>query len=683
MMLETVDNRGNTGLHMAVRDNCPAVVDHLLDRDLDTQNRAGQTALHIACSRGAESSVRSLLEHGARPDIADVYGDTPLHDAAVKNHQEIVKLLLDRPETVGAILDSQNSEGQTALQGACLKGAEDVVEILINAGANTAIEDNHGDTALYYAVKGKHVKVVELLLEDLISHSDNLSTQFRTGKTALHYACKFGLESIVMKLLEGGVKTDVVDDNGSIALYYAVKKNEATIAQVLLSESLTKQADILDLQSKQGHTVLHHACFNGMAAVVKTLLELGVNSDVEDEAGWTPLHWAVQGDQHQVVETLLKKGVDINMTNSQNQTALHLACKRGDRLIVKALLDHGAMTDLEQDNGDTALCITMDLLDNLDEDEEEEKDSHLQVVMLLIDNMTSVPSNLSKQYKNGKTAVHYACKYGLESMVEKLIERGATMDCVDNEGDTVLHEAARENPELVTLLLKVDKELVNKVNQNGRTALHIASFYGAVEVVVTLLAAGARADLVDVWGDSPLHDAAGRNHHQVVDIILSSQAICIDTVNRNGQTPLHIACLRGAVAVVQSLLQHGAGTDILDKRGHSPLGNALVKNHPEIVKIISRGKDCTSELTSNISAISNHREVVRFIIEEVDFEHWRHQGNILLKSAAERNDKDMSAILIEKGVQSEYIKDDFVETSDSEEDSDEDSDVNSDEDDAF
>ena len=89
---------------------------------------------------------------------------------------------------------------------------------------------------------------------------------------------------------------------------------------------------------------------------------------------------------------------------------------------------------------------------------------------------------------------------------------GATMDCVDNEGDTALHEAARENPEVVNLLLKVDKD-----------ALHLASFYGAVEVVKTLLAAGAKSDMVDVWGDSPLHDAAGRNHHTVVEMILNSQ----------------------------------------------------------------------------------------------------------------------------------------------------------------
>ena len=164
-------------------------------------------------------------------------------------------------------------------------------------------------------------------------------------------------------------------------------------------------------------------------------------------------------------------------------------------------------------------------------------------------------------------------------------------------------------------------------------------------------------------------------------MILNSQGIYIDTTNKNGQTPLHIACLKGAAAVVLVLLDHGANAHLLDRRGQSPLGNALLKNHPDIVKILPRGKDCNSELINNISSIHNHREIVRFIIEEVDFENWRCQGHILIKSAAERNDKEMMAILIEKGVQDDYVKDDCDGTSESEEDSDEDSDVNSDGDD--
>ena len=120
-------------------------------------------------------------------------------------------------------------------------------------------------------------------------------------------------------------------------------------------------------------------------------------------------------------------------------------------------------------------------------------------------------------------------------------------------------------------------------------------------------------------------------------------------------------------------------TDSLDRRGQPPLGNALIKNHPDIVKILSRGKDFKSELTNNIAAIRNHREIIAFIIKEVDYENWRCQGHILFKSAAERNDKEILAILIEKGVENDYVKDDCGGTSESEKDSDEDSDVDSDE----
>ena len=56
----------------------------------------GETALHDASLRGHSRIVRVLLEHGANANAQDRNNDTALHNAAHKNHLDAVRLLIER-----------------------------------------------------------------------------------------------------------------------------------------------------------------------------------------------------------------------------------------------------------------------------------------------------------------------------------------------------------------------------------------------------------------------------------------------------------------------------------------------------------------------------------------------------------------------------------------------------------
>jgi hypothetical protein len=68
---------------------------------VDEQSKAGWTALHMTVSSGNVAGVKLLLRHGARPDIKNRIGVTPLDYArqwqqkfpADQNHAEVVRLL--------------------------------------------------------------------------------------------------------------------------------------------------------------------------------------------------------------------------------------------------------------------------------------------------------------------------------------------------------------------------------------------------------------------------------------------------------------------------------------------------------------------------------------------------------------------------------------------------------------
>mgnify|MGYP005997982205 CR=1 FL=1 len=52
----------------------------------------------------------------------------------------------------------------------------------------------------------------------------------------------------------------------------------------------------------------------------------------------------------------------------------------------------------------------------------------------------------------------------------------------------------------------------------------------------------------------------------------------LNVVNKEGQTPLHVACLQGFSNIVSLLIQHGAIVTNCDKQGNTPLH--LLVNHP-------------------------------------------------------------------------------------------------------
>ncbi|KZW02100.1 ankyrin [Exidia glandulosa HHB12029] len=61
--------------------------------DLNAQDEFGFTPLHLAADRGSEEMVKLLLGHGADPSIKDPDGETALSLAQVSDHAAIIALL--------------------------------------------------------------------------------------------------------------------------------------------------------------------------------------------------------------------------------------------------------------------------------------------------------------------------------------------------------------------------------------------------------------------------------------------------------------------------------------------------------------------------------------------------------------------------------------------------------------
>lgn len=129
-----IDKRG---IERGARDHCSLL--HIpLSMASQPDARRLAKVLYDAAKRGDTDQVTLALDQGADIDWHNpsVYNYTPLHIAANKGHEAIVRLLLDRRACINALAN----DSSTPLHDAARKGHESIVRLLLDRGADITIE---------------------------------------------------------------------------------------------------------------------------------------------------------------------------------------------------------------------------------------------------------------------------------------------------------------------------------------------------------------------------------------------------------------------------------------------------------------------------------------------------------------------------------------------------------------
>lgn len=115
-------------------------------------------------------------------------GNTPLHVAVSKEHQDIVELLLNAS---GIDINIQNNQGNTPLHISISKGNEELVRLLLSKGAKINIENKDGKTPLDNAKQSNKEKIIEILAEHLKASSDQVKRLSEQEKEVYEKLRKF------------------------------------------------------------------------------------------------------------------------------------------------------------------------------------------------------------------------------------------------------------------------------------------------------------------------------------------------------------------------------------------------------------------------------------------------------------------------------------------------------------
>lgn len=148
---------------------------------------------------------------------------------------------------------------------------------------------------------------------------------------------------------------------------------------------------------------------------------------------------------------------------------------------------------------------------------------------------------------------------GDDDAVVRALRAGVPPEAADQDGQTALYVAtAQDRPVMVRLLLAAGADPDRASGADGaELPLCGAAVWGRTEVMRALLAAGARPDLEEDAGVRALTWACRQGRAEAVELLLANGADP-DRPGPGEEPPLVTAARRGSPSSVRALLRHGA-----------------------------------------------------------------------------------------------------------------------------
>ncbi|KAM8832583.1 NF-kappa-B inhibitor epsilon isoform 2-T2 [Spinachia spinachia] len=183
-----------------------------------------------------------------------------------------------------------------------------------------------------------------------------------------------------------------------------------------------------------------------------------------------------------------------------------------------------------------------------------------QLMQLFPQDVLNIQNNLYQ------SPLHLATYLNLADVVKGLVDKGASLELQDQEGNTALHVACQHGQTecAAEMTREVSSSKLAPVlgtqNWRGLACLHLAALHRQHQIMKLLVMKGADLNIQEgTSGKTALHLAAELHDITSAKLLLSRGAN-VDAAMFNGCTPLHLAVGRQDAAIAHLLCQSGADT---------------------------------------------------------------------------------------------------------------------------
>jgi len=465
--------------------------------------------------------------------------DVRLAEAAARGDRAAVRALIDQRVDVNA----KGVDGTTALHQAVLADRLDITELLLAAAADAKGGDRYGVTPLYLACVNGNAAIVQRLLD---AGADPNAVD-PAGETALMTAARTGVPAAMRVLLDRGARVDTRDPEfQQTALMIAVREDHAEAVALLISRGAA-----VDAQTRTGPAPTFAPPCKGTGCGSEGV---GINRGGlpdrgrrgEARGGMTPLLYAARDGRPEAARLLVAGGADLERADANGIRPLLMAVLNDNLDVARLLIEKGANVNADDFWGRSPLWAAVEYrnldMNNRDQDSPKDNGVDRAPVLEFIRVLLKAGANVNARTREvppsrrwlyslgdvswvdftGQTPFLRAALSGDTAAMRLLLEHGADPNLPTLAGTTPLMAAAgvnwvvaqtyTESPQGTIDAVKLCLELgadVNATNSMGLTALLGAANRGANDVIRILVARGARLDVKDKEGRTPLRWAEG------------------------------------------------------------------------------------------------------------------------------------------------------------------------------
>lgn len=350
-------------------------------------------------------------------------------------------------------------------------------------------------------------------VRDLASqvHLFGKSDEYIGGQSLLHILVQHRLVSLTEQLLASENTHEISpnhrDDKGRTALWWAVENDSKEMVRLLLKTP----GIILDSPDQDDVSPALNAVIRGNIDILRLFLDTGkVTWNQKNKTGRTLLESAaVTGRRHVVEELLRSDSYNSKEAISPDQTALVLAARKGFKPVVELLLEYKAD-----------------------------------------------PNSLGTV--SGRSALSWAAGNGYQSVVAVLLEKqNVELEQPDSKFQrTAFHWAGHnENRDIARMILQeIFKRHGNRAGDTAQKLLFEAATKGQVVALEVLLESGQIDPDCQVERRTPLSLAAEHGQDKIIDQLLKSGKVNINSKDAQHMTPLIYAAKEGCSEVAKVLL---------------------------------------------------------------------------------------------------------------------------------
>lgn len=491
--------------------------------------------------------------------------------------------------------------------------------------------------------------VLEFMVKKL--NSKALASEVRKrdnkGMTLLHRAAVSGDQDVFCFIEKLGADLKAKSENGFTVAHFCAQQGHLGLLKYILE----RNRELVDENANHGFTCTHIAAMEGHTDILGFLFSLPVNPGALIEEENTLSHTAAANGRVGALKFILSTCRDqLLQTNANTCTPSHLAAMYGQTETLRFLFKHGIRPDVLTADQRTLVHTAA-------------FDGHLETIEFLC---SFYPKLCKRTDIDGNTSLHDAAAGGDLDVFQKLVDTGVDPLIVNNDGATVLHDAAFYGRfKLVQHICSMYPHMIDNVSRSGLTPAIGAALGGHLEIIDYLEKQGADLKLQTREGSTALHEAAYAGHLLMVQYLKTRFPDMQDVRNKRSFAPCHFASQEGHLDVLKCLLPDHTDDLPLTDQGQTILHIATYNGMMDIVRFLCSkipsllsSEDSDGAIALHYAARGGSIDALVYLTDKgLDPKTVTNSGSTILHLAAFEGHLDMVLYVCEKYPELAEVKD--------------------------